>query len=144
MSSKNQCKELYRIVFAANVSAHRTHMRICTMVTGAHANMKGHGLVLNVCRIKWRPKFDPVFNRQTQYRHYMLVLSKKLLHHVFWITWFFCQFHFSQRIKQPINPATWTLSPLQEVVLTYTVGIKISSSYWYVSAALTWHVIAEK
>ena len=76
---------------------------------------------------------------QTQYRYYMLVLSKKLLHHVFWITLTFCQFHFSHGIKQPINPAIWTLSPLQEAVLTYTVGIKISSSYWYVPAALTWH-----
>ena len=85
MSSKNQCKELYRIVFAANVSAHRMYTRIRTMVTGAHANMNGDGLALNTCRIKWS-KFDPVFNRQTQYRHYMLVLSKKLLHRFVWVT----------------------------------------------------------
>ena len=131
-------------LFLQPMSMHtkRIYMHIRTMVTGAHANINGLWLALNVCRIKWRSKFDPVFNRQTQYRHNMLVLSKKLLHRFVSITLTFCQFHFSQRIKQPINPAIWTLSPLQEVVLTYTVGIKIWSSYWYVPAALTWYVIA--
>ena len=144
MSSKKQGKELYRIVSAANVSAHRTHMRIRTMVTGAHANMIGHGLALNVCRIKWRSQFNPVFNIQTQYRHYILVLSKKLLHHVVWITWSFCL----SIPFQPTNQATNQSSNMDIVSsaggcpYTYTVGIKISCSYWYVSAALTWHVIA--
>ena len=47
----------------------------------------------------------------------------------------------NQLINQSINPAIWTVSPLQEVVFIYTVGINISSSYLYISAALTCHCL---